>query len=212
MDYSPLPVYRPSAASFSLSPRRTSGERGSCSRPTEGDPRAQPVPRGKSKTAARHTDELYVMPKHANLEHADSSLRIWYRRNWERIRYRECRFQASLWILCSWEDCDFYRVGFFNGCRLYRCAFNNCTFRGQHTYLGASFKSCRFLDCDFKDVSFGRAALKDCVITGTLTNLVFYGREAPAGWRTYFKRVDLSGAKLVDTDFRSGLKREQIIA
>jgi hypothetical protein len=30
--------------------------------------------------------------------------------------------------------------------------------------------------------------------------------------RTFFAKVDLSGAKLVDIDFRSGLKREQIIA
>jgi uncharacterized protein YjbI with pentapeptide repeats len=55
---------------------------------------------------------------------------------------------------------------------------------------------------DFTDVLFDRAVLKNCTITGTFTNIVFYGKKAPAGWRTRFDRVDLSGVKLIDTDFR----------
>jgi uncharacterized protein YjbI with pentapeptide repeats len=152
------------------------------------------------------------MPPYTQIKKTDRSFRLAYNRVWERIKFEECRFRASLWIRCTWNDCDFYRVGFFNGCLLYRCAFNNCTFRGQHTYWGASFRYCRFINCDFRDVSFGEAVLSNCIISGTLTNIVFYGKEAPAGWRTRFKRVDLSGAKLVDTDFRSSLKREEISA
>jgi len=155
---------------------------------------------------------FFVMPKHTDIKRSNSSFRISCKKNWDGIRYEDCHFRASAWIMCSWNNCDFYRVGFFNGCLFYRCVFNGCTFRGQHTYLGASFRSCRFVDCDFTDVSFGRAALKDCVISGSLTNIVFYGKEAPAGWRTLFRRVDLSGTKLIDTDFRSGLKKEQINA
>jgi uncharacterized protein YjbI with pentapeptide repeats len=151
------------------------------------------------------------MAKYTHLKKTDRSFRLAYNRVRERIKFEECFFRASIWINCSWNDCDFYRIGFFWGCRLYGCTFTNCTFRGQHTYLGAYFRSCRFIDCYFKDVSFGRAVLKNCLFTGTFTNLVFYGKEAPPGWQTRFKSVDLSGVKLVDTDFRMGLKREQIL-
>jgi|SRR5882724_5829890 len=128
------------------------------------------------------------------------------KKNYERIKYENCRCYLCVWIDCSWSECDFYRVGFF-----WNCVFKNCSFSDQYTYLGANFKRCRFIDCDFEDVSFKRAVLSDCVITGTLTNIVFYGKQAPSGWQTRFNRVDLSGAKLIDTDFRLGLKMEEII-
>jgi hypothetical protein len=49
-------------------------------------------------------------------------------------------------------------------------------------------------------------------VPGFDLDLVFHGNEAPAAWRTCFSGVDLSGAKLVDPDFRIGLKREQVMA
>jgi hypothetical protein len=59
--------------------------------------------------------------------------------------------------------------------------------------------------------SFGDAVLNNCTIAGTLINIVFYGPEAPAGWQTRLINVDFSGAKLVDTDFRCGLSRDDAI-
>lgn len=136
---------------------------------------------------------------------------ISYKRRYSDIKYKEQNFYAHIWARCTWENCDFHRVGYFWGCRFHGCTFTNCTFRGQHTYLGATFKNCRFIDCTFTDVSFGRASLTDCSISGTITNVVFYGREAPKDWRTKFRNVELSGAELTDTDFRMGLTEEEMI-
>jgi uncharacterized protein YjbI with pentapeptide repeats len=150
------------------------------------------------------------MSKDSHISKLDVSFRILWKKHFEGIKYQECNWRAHIWLGCEWENCDLYRVGYYWGCRFYSCTFRNCTFRGQHTYLGALFKNCRFIDCDFKDVSFGRASLVDCSVSGNLTNIVFYGKEAPKDWRTKFKNVNLSDAKLIDTDFRMGLKKEDL--
>jgi uncharacterized protein YjbI with pentapeptide repeats len=152
-----------------------------------------------------------VMREKTHILNTRAFFRILGKKQYADFRYQECRYFATFWTGCVWENCHFYRVGYFWGCTFHGCVFRNCLFRGQHTYLGASFKNCQFINCDFTDVSFGRASFTDCRITGTLTNIIFHGNEAPRSWRTRFTRVDLSGAKLIDTGFQSGLKKEEII-
>lgn len=117
------------------------------------------------------------------------------------VRFWNCRFEDT-----TWEDCQFSRVSFANGTAFSRCTFVRCRFFKQHTYFGgpSTFTDCTFDDCMIENVQFFETAFERCTFTGKLTNVLFYGPEAPVELRSSFREVDLSGATLNLVGFEAG--------
>lgn len=125
----------------------------------------------------------------------------------DRIFYEEVRWWRSSFVECTWNDCKFRRTSFSNGTEFIRCNFRGCRFWAQHTYLGGPT---RFEDCEFSDVSLVNIQLWNtefisCTFTGIFDNLIFYGPDAPDGLETVLRDVDLSGVRMEDTSFRTGI-------
>ena len=151
---------------------------------------------------------LTVMPKkyeHINNEILEKVSQKNVTFDW--IFYEEVRFWKARYTNCTWNHCKFYRTLFSHKTVFTKCRFEQCRFWGQHTYLGgpARYVDCEFIDCSFKNVQMWQAEFIHCKFTGLFENLVFYGPEAPKGWVTVLKDVDLSAVQMKDTDFRTGI-------
>ena len=124
----------------------------------------------------------------------------------EQTAYEEMRFWRCVFERCTWIACRFSRVTFAHSTRFRDCRFVSCKFLGQHTHLGGRsfFENCVFEDCTFRNVNFWESRFESCRFSGTFENVVFYGPEAPVDWQNTFVDVDLTGARLLDVDFRCG--------
>ena len=125
----------------------------------------------------------------------------------DRVFYEDVRWWGSRFTDCNWNDCKFRRTSFSKGTEFSRCKFEKCRFWAQHTYLGgpSRFEDCQFIECSFVNVQLWNTEFIKCRLTGVFQNLVFYGPEAPEGWQTVLRDVDLWGVRVGETDFRTGI-------
>ena len=119
------------------------------------------------------------------------------------ITYLECRFWGSSFIDCVWDNCNFKRTSFAHDVTFKDCRFINVKFESVHTWIRAKYDGCEFLDCKFIWVTTHEANFLNCVFSGEMKHLIFFGRKAPhKNLQSKFKNVDLTKVKFVDTDFR----------
>lgn len=114
----------------------------------------------------------------------------------------ECRFWGISFKNCEWIQCKFKRTSFAHGVTFRDCKFLNCKFETPHTWLSGVFKNCRFENCKFNSTSIGEAVFEDCVFSGVLSEMIFYGKKAPKNLQVILKNVDFTDAHFLGTDFR----------
>lgn len=112
------------------------------------------------------------------------------------LRMWNCRYQD-----CIWTDCKFHHVAMGNGMEFTRCRFVNCKFLTGYTSIQAKFKGCTFENCQFTGVLMFGSELEDCVVSGLMKGMVFFGEKAPKQ-RTVLRRVDMREVIFDMTDFR----------
>lgn len=125
----------------------------------------------------------------------------------ERIGYENVLFLRRRFKRCVWSECFFRRTHFSSGTRFDDCRFENCRFELAHTYMGgpSRFRDCQFTGCVFDGTQFSKSRFERCSFSGKLINVVFYGEDAPRGWRATLRDVDFTQAEFELVDFRMGI-------
>lgn len=142
-------------------------------------------------------DEVSAQP-HIGEEYSDTN-------------YLECRFWGSSFIDCVWKDCTFKRTSFAHGVNFTNCRFINVKFQSPHTWIRAKYEKCEFIDCIFDSVTTHEAYFKDCVFSGEMRHLIFFGEKAPRReLQSHFTNVDLTKVQFSDTDFRMKVNLKKV--
>lgn len=122
----------------------------------------------------------------------------------ENIIYDDCVFHNCKFQNVKWINCSFKNTSILGKSKFENCKFESCKFLGQHTNLGGPtiYSKCEFNDIEFKNIQLWNTEFIDCFFTGKAENIVLYGKDAPKGWETIFKNVDIQGLVREFVDFR----------
>ena len=118
------------------------------------------------------------------------------------IDYLETRFWGCRYEECVWTRCTFRRVTMGHGMEFNSCRFVDCKFLTAHTNLRATFKNCTFENCEFSGTSTWGLVLEDCKISGSMKNMIFFGKKSQEKDQAILRQVDLTGVTFDMTDFR----------
>lgn len=122
--------------------------------------------------------------------------------HFQSVDYLETRFWGCRFDRCVWHKCTFRRVTMGHGTEFRSCRFVGCKFLTAHTNLRAVFKNCIFENCEFSGTSTWGLVLEDCTISGTMKNMIFFGKKTPVDEQAVLRNVDLTGVAFHMTDFR----------
>ncbi len=141
---------------------------------------------------------------------------------WEGNHIREYNAKERLYQDTSFDGVIF-RYAFFKNCRFERCEFVNCylgshvkydnctwsecKFTGKYLTFGddAAFNKCHFENVLIRNASMEGVSFKSCLITGTIRNMIMYGKYAGTVKPIVFLDCDLSNMQFDNINFYGGV-------
>ena len=136
----------------------------------------------------------------------------------QRVQDSNCsdqQFDQFLAIASSFKRCTFRKLAIRSACfggGQKESVYEHCTFDGSQIDCGVVGVA-RFVGCSFRDVHlsnfFGLSvSMIDCVFSGTLRKIAFYGANPESRKPNEFRGNDFRQAFLDDVAFREGIDLE----
>jgi uncharacterized protein YjbI with pentapeptide repeats len=126
--------------------------------------------------------------------------------------YSDQSLDEFLAVACTFTHCSFERLAIRSACFVggqTGSVYEDCSFDGSQIDCGtpgvATFIRCSFRDTDLANFFGLSISMTDCVFTGTLRKVAFYGVNPESRKRNEFRGNDFRGAQLVDVSFREGI-------
>lgn len=128
------------------------------------------------------------------------------------ITYSDQKLDEFLAISCSFKRCTFERLSTRSACfggGRRESVYEACSFDGSKIDCGTAGVA-KFVGCSFRDTYifnfFGLSiSMIDCVFSGTLHKVAFYGTNPESRKRNEFRGNDFREARLNDVAFREGI-------